>query len=500
MNTKDIERKERVEIKETGVEKEEGIVERLRVFYSNFSLSRESEKDERSEEKERELEMSLVAYTSHVCIFGELCAISLDGNLFLLVPCMLKCLTPCVSLENQLVPNVFNCLSFHASFVNHLLPSEAKLDLLCFEHENLHDDYFMEPKVVESCFATSNQLASLSSEQIEFPLDEHEPSNLVESLKTLFGDAHGFQFYHSHFKKFSLKDDLENKMRVGFEKLKASPCAFVKTMLEKESFEQIWKDFVDKHTYYHIPFKDWCWKLGISFVCFQKNSCTSSLSHEIDSSLFYHKPFKELVWKNDISLTLSWKNSCALFLKYEFEATWLYHLHFKEFLKNMIFKEEYRKFWTLESSMSASPLLNLDVVEFEKHKVHSSIINALVFIWNIYFHYHYPFKEEHFQILEFNALLQIFVKVKSFFHHSPYKGLDIGTHFEESTRMFPRHFILNVFTQLFERTLLQNFFFLALASTQNLSFPFHHHFKDDFKDITKVLELQDFHGFNCVVF
>ncbi|KAI5680843.1 hypothetical protein M9H77_02070 [Catharanthus roseus] len=100
-----------------------------------------------------ELDMLLVVYTSHVSIFGELCSISLDGNLFLLMPCMLKCLTPCVSLENQLFPNMFNCLSLHASFVNHLIPSEAKLDLLYFKHEKLHDDSFMEPKVVESWLA-----------------------------------------------------------------------------------------------------------------------------------------------------------------------------------------------------------------------------------------------------------------------------------------------------------------------------------------------------------
>ncbi|KAI5671479.1 hypothetical protein M9H77_11843 [Catharanthus roseus] len=100
----------------------------------------------------RELEMLLVAYTSHVNMFGKLCAISLSGNLYLLVPCMFNCLTPCVPLENQLMPNVFEHLSSH-SFVNHLIPTEAKHDLLCFEHENLHDDSFLEPKVDESSSA-----------------------------------------------------------------------------------------------------------------------------------------------------------------------------------------------------------------------------------------------------------------------------------------------------------------------------------------------------------
>ncbi|KAI5681282.1 hypothetical protein M9H77_02509 [Catharanthus roseus] len=132
--------------------------------------------------------------------------------------------------------------------------------------------------------------------------------------------------------KFILKKDFENKMGVGFEKLKASPCAFVKTILKKERFQQTWKDIVDKYLYYHIPFKDWCWKLHISFVCFQKNSCASPLNNEIDSSLFYHNPLKELIRKSEVSLTLSWKNSCALFLKHEFGAT-LYHLRFKELLE-----------------------------------------------------------------------------------------------------------------------------------------------------------------------
>ncbi|KAI5653737.1 hypothetical protein M9H77_30924 [Catharanthus roseus] len=99
------------------------------------------------------------------------------------------------------------------------------------------------------------------------------------------------------------------------------------------------------------------------------------MNHEIDNSLFYHKPFKELIWKNEISLALSWENSCALFLKYEFGATLFYHLRFKEFLEKRVFEEECRKFWTLESFVSTSPHLNLEVVEFEKHKVHSSIID-----------------------------------------------------------------------------------------------------------------------------
>ncbi|KAI5654010.1 hypothetical protein M9H77_31197 [Catharanthus roseus] len=86
-----------------------------------------------------ELEMLLVAYTSHVSMFGELRAVSLA--------CLIG------SLENRLVPHVFMCLYSHASFVNHLIPSEAKLDLLCLKNENLHDDSFREPKVVESLLA-----------------------------------------------------------------------------------------------------------------------------------------------------------------------------------------------------------------------------------------------------------------------------------------------------------------------------------------------------------
>ncbi|KAI5676021.1 hypothetical protein M9H77_06971 [Catharanthus roseus] len=198
MSVKHIERKEYIEIKEKQrAEEKERLAEELYVFDSISILLRESEHFECSKEKESdhvkgienkgrrmekelrnfygdkqislflnpfslcdefslgELEMLLVAYTSHISIFGELCAISFYGNLFLLVLCMLKCLTPCVSLENQLVPNVLKYLSSHASFVNHFSPSKAKIDRLLFEHENLHDDYFMKPKVVESWLASA---------------------------------------------------------------------------------------------------------------------------------------------------------------------------------------------------------------------------------------------------------------------------------------------------------------------------------------------------------
>ncbi|KAI5680919.1 hypothetical protein M9H77_02146 [Catharanthus roseus] len=109
-------------------------------------------------------------------------------------------------------------------------------------------------------------------------------------------------------------------------------------------------------------------------------------------------------------------------------------------------------------------------------------------------------QEEYFQVLEFNALLQIFFKVKSFFYPLPFKGLGVGTHFEKSTRMFPRDVILKFLTQPFERTLLQNLFFLALTSTQNLSFPFHRPFKQILEDTIDSPESQDSYGFHCVLF
>ncbi|KAI5682273.1 hypothetical protein M9H77_03501 [Catharanthus roseus] len=42
-----------------------------------------------------------------------------------------------------------------------------------------------------------------------------------------------------------------------FEMSKVNPLAFEKSILRKEVFEQVCKDFVVEHLYYHIPFNDW---------------------------------------------------------------------------------------------------------------------------------------------------------------------------------------------------------------------------------------------------
>ncbi|KAI5650183.1 hypothetical protein M9H77_36188 [Catharanthus roseus] len=105
-------------------------------------------------------------------------------------------------------------------------------------------------------------------------------------------------------------------------------------------------------------------------------------------------------------------NSCAVSLKYEFGATLLYHPRFKEFLKKMVFKEECRQFWTLESFVSTSSLLNLDVAEFMKHKVHSSFSNAFDSIFKYFGHLY--------SIASFNASFSIVVRLLWLF-----EGLDL---------------------------------------------------------------------------
>ncbi|KAI5658059.1 hypothetical protein M9H77_26852 [Catharanthus roseus] len=94
--------------------------------------------------------------------------------------------------DDQLVRNVFKCLSSHASFMNHLIPSEAKVDLHCFEHENLHDDSFMEPKVVESwstCVVFDVLHARIEGKPIEIVLS-WLLSQLLDVLACVTGSHH----------------------------------------------------------------------------------------------------------------------------------------------------------------------------------------------------------------------------------------------------------------------------------------------------------------------
>ncbi|KAI5680785.1 hypothetical protein M9H77_02012 [Catharanthus roseus] len=50
-----------------------------------------------------------------------------------------------------------------------------------------------------------------------------------------------------------------------------------RVILRKAGFEQVCKDFVVQHLYYHIPFKEWFSKLFISFASLQKNSSALTL-------------------------------------------------------------------------------------------------------------------------------------------------------------------------------------------------------------------------------
>ncbi|KAI5681818.1 hypothetical protein M9H77_03046 [Catharanthus roseus] len=75
---------------------------------------------------------------------------------------------------------------------------------------------------------------SFMSGQVEFSCNGQKLSNVINSLKTLFENTFGFQFYHLHFKEFLL-EDFENRMGVNLELLKVNPSAFEKSNLRKEA-------------------------------------------------------------------------------------------------------------------------------------------------------------------------------------------------------------------------------------------------------------------------
>lgn len=156
-----------------------------------------------------------------------------------------------------------------------------------------------------------------------------------------------------------------------------------------------------------------------------------------------------------ISCAILQNNSFIQFINHVIHGTLLYHLPFIGFFKKTAFEEEYRKFYNFGNLVITFPYLNREVVELLKDKSFSSFLETLDFIWNIHFHCHHPFEEEHLQILEFYALLQTFDTDESFFTHFPFKEYEIDSLFERlPTMIFLRNFLFKFFSKTFQGTLL----------------------------------------------
>ncbi|KAI5672380.1 hypothetical protein M9H77_12744 [Catharanthus roseus] len=98
------------------------------------------------------------------------------------------------------------------------------------------------------------------SGQVESSCNEENLSNVINSLNTLFENTFGFRFHYFHFKEFLLKD-FDNLMGISLELFKVNHLAFEKSNLRKVAFEQVCKDFVVGHLFYHRPFKECFLKL-----------------------------------------------------------------------------------------------------------------------------------------------------------------------------------------------------------------------------------------------
>ncbi|KAI5653001.1 hypothetical protein M9H77_30188 [Catharanthus roseus] len=170
-----------------------------------------------------ELKSLWVSYTLHVGILSDICVICFDGNVFLLIPCMNKCLSSHTSLEDSLMHSgakfIPSCYSFgmldDTSFVD---PYIVGFELNYALFDILHDEYLGKfIKEVDYAFPflgafmkdldgliSSNQCFHLFSDQFEFSYIEHKISSVVNSLN-LFENRFGFKFYHLYFKDFLLK-------------------------------------------------------------------------------------------------------------------------------------------------------------------------------------------------------------------------------------------------------------------------------------------------------
>lgn len=119
--------------------------------------------------------------------------------------------------------------------------------------------------------------------------------------------------------------------------LKVKLCDFERAIFGNGVSELTWKDFVEKHLYYHLS-------------------------------------FKELLRKNVISnaLLLRIKNSCARSLKLDFGGTVYIHLPFKEFLKKWVFENKFGESRKFGNFVSIFPYLYYEVVKFVVSKAYSS--------------------------------------------------------------------------------------------------------------------------------
>ncbi|KAI5677510.1 hypothetical protein M9H77_08460 [Catharanthus roseus] len=172
-----------------------------------------------------ELELFLESCLFHVSIYGDLCAIYFCDGLFLVVPCVSK------------------CLSSHTSFEESLLNSGAKFDPSCNDFGLLNNASFVDPNIVGfeleyasfdviqdksigkyvepydyvlpflgvfmmkiNGFILFNKHGVFLSEQIPFASGKHELSIVVAIFKALFENTFDFKIDHSHFKDFLLKD------------------------------------------------------------------------------------------------------------------------------------------------------------------------------------------------------------------------------------------------------------------------------------------------------
>ncbi|KAI5666449.1 hypothetical protein M9H77_16302 [Catharanthus roseus] len=198
------------------------------------------------------LKFFLESYLSHGSIYGDLCAISFGGGLFLVVPYVSKCLSSHAFLEDSLL---HSGSMFHSSCYDFEVMNNGSIEsiVVCFGLDGalfdiLHKclgkfienvgyvfsflDTFMED---HNDFVSLNQLMPFVSGQVEFSFNKEKLSNGITSSNTLFENAFGFQFYHLHFEKILLKD-FENRMGANLELFKANPLAFENFILRKVAF------------------------------------------------------------------------------------------------------------------------------------------------------------------------------------------------------------------------------------------------------------------------
>ncbi|KAI5676311.1 hypothetical protein M9H77_07261 [Catharanthus roseus] len=282
----------------------------------------------------KELKFFLELWASYMTLIGNFMVNPFTCELVLYVDYMLKCSSLCAYFEKQLLVCVTRIkpsyhdleLSYDDLFFDLLVANFSSSCASTWSIIHILLEYF-----VESGY---NKRISWFSWSLRDVFHAKLKGEFVEN-SLLFGNIHGFQFYHFHFKEFMWLLLCGKKMNDSFKVLKVHLCNLVKTTFENGVFQLTLKNLVEKDLVYSIHFIKFLFKDDIlnDFLIQNTSSCVKLLNQSFGGSLLYsltfNEFFEELIFKMGFKILNVLMMKSRLFFSLH-QNFLFYHLPFKE--------------------------------------------------------------------------------------------------------------------------------------------------------------------------